>query len=111
MTAPNWLSWIENTLLVPGSPESMALTNRTSGDVDWVVRAMDSGGPGTNNGFSIQLSQFGAVIYTTFPDPDVTTGGSRRGGGNVQLHKPNRSTAGSFSTDPATCPAAFAEQQ
>ncbi len=26
-----------------------ARTNRTSGDVDWVVRAMDSGEPGTNN--------------------------------------------------------------
>ena len=87
-----------------------ARTNRTSGDVDWVVRAMDSGEPGTNNVFSIQLSQFGAVIYTTFPDPDVTTGGSRPGGGNVQLHKPNRSTSGSFSTDPATCPAASAQQ-
>jgi hypothetical protein len=87
-----------------------AQTNWTSDEVDWVVRAMDSGEPGTENVFSIQLSQFGTVIYTTFPDPDVTTGGGRRGGGNVQLHKPNPSTAGSFSTDPATCPAASASQ-
>src|SRR5213596_3733874 len=37
MTAPNWLSWIENTLLVPGSPESMALTTQsTSPDVRFV---------------------------------------------------------------------------
>jgi len=85
-----------------------ARTNRTSGEVDWVVRAMDSGEPGADNVFSIQVSQFGTVIYTTFPDPDVTAGGSGRGGGNVQLHKPNRSTSGSFSTDPATCPAASA---
>jgi len=86
-----------------------ARTNRTSDEVDWVVRAMDSGEPGRDNVFSIQLSQFGAVLYTTFPDSDVTTGGSRRGGGNIQLHKPNRSTSGSFSTDPATCPAALAQ--
>ncbi len=81
------------------------------GDVDWVVRAIDSGEPGTNNVFSIQLSQFGTVIYTTFPDdPNVTVGGSGRGGGNIQLHKPNPSTSGSFSSDPATCPAASARQ-
>src|SRR5438094_51309 len=37
MTAPNWVSWIENTLLVPGSPESMALTTQsTSPDVRFV---------------------------------------------------------------------------
>src|SRR5437870_5377199 len=37
MTAPNWLSWIENTLLVPGSPKSMALTTQsTSPDVRFV---------------------------------------------------------------------------
>lgn len=88
-----------------------ARTNRTSGEVDWVVRAIDSGEPGTNNVFSIQLSQANTVIYTTFPDdPNVTLGGNSRGGGNVQLHKPNPSTSGSFSTDTATCPAAFATQ-
>src|SRR3989442_11164296 len=81
-----------------------ARTNRTSGYVDWVVRAMDSGEPGTDDVFSIQLSQFNTIIYSTFPE-----GSGRRGGGNVQLHKPNPSTSGSFSTDPATCPAAFAE--
>src|SRR2546426_10039133 len=88
-------------------------TARTNqfGDVDWVVRAIDSGEPGTNNVFSIQLSQFGTVIYTPSPDdPNVTVGGSGRGGGNIQLHKPNPSTSGSFSSDPATCPAASARQ-
>ena len=84
-----------------------ARTNRF-GDVDFVVRAQDSGEPGTENIFSVQLSRFGTVVYSTFPDPDVTSGGSGRGGGNIQLHKPNARTAGSFSTDPATCPAASA---
>ena len=87
-----------------------ARTNRTSGEVDFLVRAMDSGEPGAKDVFSIQISQFGTVIYTTFPDPDVTAGGTGSGGGNVQLHKPNPSTAGSFSTDVNTCPAAFARQ-
>src|SRR5439155_2148707 len=37
MTVLSWLSWIENTLLVPGSPESMALTTQsTSPDVRFV---------------------------------------------------------------------------
>src|SRR5437867_9344833 len=37
MTAPNWLSWIENTQSRPGSPESMALTTQsTSSDVRFV---------------------------------------------------------------------------
>jgi len=85
-----------------------ARTNRF-GDVDWVVRAMDSGEPGTSNVFSIQLSHGDTLLYTTFPDPDVTIGGRRNGGGNIQLHKPNPSTSGSFSTDTSTCPAAFAE--
>ena len=85
-------------------------TARTNqfGDVDWVVRAMDSGEPGTSNVFSIQLSHGETLLYSTFPDPDVTIGGRRNGGGNIQLHKPNPSTSGSFSTDPATCPAASA---
>jgi hypothetical protein len=80
-------------------------TARTNqfGDVDWFVRAMDAGEPGTSDVFSIQLSHGGTLLYTTFPDPDVTIRG-----GNVQLHKPNPSTSGSFSTDPSTCPAAFA---
>jgi hypothetical protein len=78
------------------------------GDVDWVVRARDVGEPGRNDEFSLQLARAGQVVYSTFPDPDVTLGGPGSGGGNIQRHKPNRSTMGAFSQDPNTCPAVFA---
>jgi hypothetical protein len=72
------------------------------GDVDWVVAARDRGEPGSDDEFIIRLTQFGVTVYTTEFDSDHTLGGSGPGGGNIQLHKPNPSTTGSFG---GSCPA------
>ena len=82
-------------------------TARTNffGDVDWVVEARDRGEPGRDDEFIIRLSQSGIIVYTTEGDSDHTLGGSGPGGGNIQLHKPNPSTTGSFG---GSCPALFA---
>jgi hypothetical protein len=79
-------------------------TARTNlfGDVDFVVWAKDAGEPGRNDEFIIRLKKFGQTVYTTENDQDHTLGGSGRGGGNIQLHKPNPSTTGSFG---GSCPA------
>jgi hypothetical protein len=79
-------------------------TARTNlfGDVDWVVAARDRGEPGSDDEFIIRLTQFGVTVYTTESDSDHTLGGSGPGGGNIQLHKPNPSTTGSFG---GSCPA------
>jgi hypothetical protein len=83
-----------------------ARTNQFVGDVDWAVLARDTGEPGVDDEFTIVLREpgLGAFLYSTFDDSDHTLGGSGSGGGNIQLHKPNPSTTGSFDGD---CPAIF----
>ena len=79
-------------------------TARTNlyGDVDFVVQADDHGEPGRDDEFIIRLEKFGAPVYTTQGDTGYTLGGDGPGGGNIQLHKPNPSTTGSFG---GSCPA------
>jgi len=83
-------------------------TARTNlyGDVDWFVLARDTGEPGVDDEFTIRLTQPGVtpinILYTTEDDSDHTLGGSGPGGGNIQLHNPNRSTMGEFG---GPCPA------
>jgi hypothetical protein len=79
-------------------------TARTNyyGDVDWVVYARDRGEPGRRDEFIIKLKKAGVIVYETVGDSDHTLGGSGQGGGNIQLHKPNPSTTGSFG---GSCPA------
>ena len=69
-------------------------------DFDWVVRVKDMGEPGNQDEFDIQMT--GGITYTTAAGVPHKLGGGTRGGGNVQLHKPNPSTGGDFST--GTCP-------
>lgn len=91
-----------------GQPRGSRLicgTARTNkfGDVNFVVRADDHGEPGRDDEFWIQLrNSAGVIVYTTVGDSDHTLGGSGPGGGNIQLHKPNPSTTGSFG---GSCPA------
>jgi uncharacterized repeat protein (TIGR01451 family) len=79
-------------------------TARTNlyGNVDFVVRTRDRGEPGTSDAFDIRLRKFINSIYTTVYATTPTVSGTILGGGNIQLHKPNSSTAGSFG---GTCPA------
>jgi hypothetical protein len=82
-------------------------TARTNqfGDVAWAVLARDTGEPGSDDEFTIWLTDLAGTTppyYTTSFDSDHTLGGSGSGGGNIQLHKPNPSTEGSFGGD---CPA------
>ena len=79
-------------------------TARTThfGDVDFALLARDKGEPGRDDEFVIRLKQSGVTVYTTEGDSDHTLGGSGAGGGNIQLHKPNPSTTGSFG---GSCPA------
>ena len=78
-------------------------TARTNlfGDVNFIVRANDTGEPGTTDEFDIQLTQGTAVVYTTnlffLAGPPHKLNDGNGGGGNIQLHGP---TAGDF--DP-TC--------
>ena len=74
------------------------------GDVDFMVRARDLGEPGTEDEFDLRLARGGVVVYTTEMEPGAPNklGGGAGGGGNIQLHKPNPSTTGSFS---GQCPA------
>ena len=91
-------------------------TARTNqfGDVNFVVRAQDAGEPGVNDQFDIRLKDStGTTVYDT---TDPAKGGcfphylgsyapcapGDGGGGNIQLHKPNPSTSGSFG---GSCPA------
>ncbi len=69
-------------------------------DVDFAVRANDTGEPGTTDEFDIQLTKRGAIVYTT----NVNFLGlpHQLNGGNIQLHGP---TTGTFSPD--SCPARF----
>ena len=80
-------------------------TARTNqfGDVDYVVRARDRGEPGTGDEFDIRLKKAGVIVYSTeFNGFPHQLGGGTGGGGNIQLHKPNPSTNGSFG---GSCPA------
>jgi hypothetical protein len=82
-------------------------TARTNlyGDVDFALRVTDNGEPGDDDEFVIQLRKNGDIVYTTVFDSDHSLGGSGSGGGNIQLHKPNPSTADFFTSTP-TCPGA-----
>jgi hypothetical protein len=75
-------------------------TARTNqfGDVDFMVRARDLGEPGVDDEFDLRLAKAGAIVYTTESEPGAPNklGGGTGGGGNIQLHKPNPSTNGSF---------------
>jgi len=82
-------------------------TARTNlyGDVDFAVRAKDAGEPGVDDEFDIQLTQpqgspvANVSVYTTnfnFAGPPHRLNDGAGGGGNIQLHKPNRSTTGDF---------------
>ncbi len=73
-------------------------------NVDFAVRANDTGEPGTTDEFDIQLTKGGVLVYTTnfnfVPGHAHKLNDGAGGGGNIQLHKP---TAGNFSPD--SCPA------
>lgn len=89
-------------------------TARTNqfGDVNFAVRARDAGEPGVNDQFDIRLTDStGLIIYYSTANectwhylgsysPCAAPGDG--GGGNIQLHKPNPSTSGSFG---GSCPA------
>jgi hypothetical protein len=81
-------------------------TARTNlyGDTDFIVRTTDNGEPGTADEFDIRLSKSGVIVYSTEAEPNSPhkLGDGEGGGGNIQLHKPNRSTNGEFGGD---CPA------
>jgi hypothetical protein len=68
-----------------------------AGEVAFRVRVTDNGEPGRDDIFIIRLGRNGVILYTTEGDPDRTLGGPGPGGGNIQLHKGNRSN-----TAPAT---------
>jgi hypothetical protein len=80
-----------------------ARTNQL-GDVDFMVRAKDTGEPGVNDQFDIRLARNGAIVYTTENEPAAPheLNDSNGGGGNIQLHKPNPSTSGELG---GSCPA------
>lgn len=61
------------------------------GDVDFRFRATDNGEPGRDDVFIIRLGKSGMIVYTTEFDSDNTLGGPAPGGGNIQLHKGNKS--------------------
>src|SRR6266704_6313492 len=88
-------------------------TARTNqfGDVNFAVRARDAGEPGVNDQFDIRLTDStGTIVYydtTTecfphFLGSYAPCAAGNGGGGNIQLHKPNPSTSGSFG---GSCPA------
>ncbi len=74
--------------------------NEAYPDVNFVVTAKDAGG--SNDEFTIRLTTPvtggpQTTVYTTESDPSP-----KLGGGNIQLHPPNPSTAGNFG---GSCPA------
>ncbi len=88
-------------------------TARTNlfGDVNFVVQARDAGEPGVNDQFDIRLRQpvTNMILYDTttqcfphFLGSTAPCAPGDGGGGNIQLHKPNPSTTGSFG---GSCPA------
>jgi len=97
----------------PTGTRGICGTARTNqfGDVNFAVRAEDLGEPGINDQFDIRLtdSTTGTIVYETSSECTFHYLGSYApcspgtgGGGNIQLHKPNPSTTGSFG---GTCPA------
>lgn len=95
----------------PTGTRGICGTARTNqfGDVNFAVRARDAGEPGTNDQFDILLTNpsSGATVYSTLDEcfPHYLGSGcsvGKGGGGNIQLHKPNPSTTGSFG---GSCPA------
>ena len=64
-------------------------------NVNYCVEVSDNDAPGGNDTFVIQLKDQSnlVVFYTTQTDSDHTVHG-----GNIELHKPNPSTTGSFSS-------------
>jgi len=81
-------------------------------DVDFLVVARDAGEPGVLDEFDIRLAQNGLIVYSTeFFHFRHKLNDGIGGGGNIQLHKPNPSTTGNFTSnppDPSSCPAWFA---
>jgi hypothetical protein len=89
-----------------------ARTNLYGDNIDFVVRANDTGEPGITDEFDIQLTtggtliQGGVIVYSTTTPLFLThhqLNDGNGGGGNIQLHTP---TTGSFS-DPLLCPGLF----
>ena len=83
------------------------------GDSAFAVRAVDRGEPGVNDNFDIRVtSPDGTIVhYDTssecrwhFLGSDAPCAAGSGGGGNIQLHKPNPSTTGTFG---GSCPALF----
>jgi hypothetical protein len=70
-------------------------TKKRNGDDDFDDKFDDDDDDGDRSGdddiFIIRLGKNGSVVYTTEGDPDHTLGGPRKHGGNIQLHKGNRS--------------------
>jgi hypothetical protein len=86
-------------------------TTNLYGDVNFVVQAKDAGEPGVNDQFDIRLRNptTGLIVYDTttecwphFLGSSAPCKPGTNGGGNIQLHKPNPSTTGSFG---GSCPA------
>jgi hypothetical protein len=87
-------------------------TARTNlyGDANFVVRAKDAGEPGIKDQFDIRVVSLNGQVYQTIDECEWHYLGSysacaapgNGGGGNIQLHKPNASTTGSFG---GSCPA------
>jgi len=80
-------------------------------NVNFVVLARDAGEPGVNDQFDIRLRNptTGLIVYDTttqcfphFLGSTAPCAPGDGGGGNIQLHKPNPSTTGSFG---GSCPA------
>jgi len=79
-------------------------------NVNFVVRASDQGEPGVKDQFDIRVrNQAGMIVYDTttqcfphFLGSTAPCAPGNGGGGNIQLHKPNPSTTGSFG---GSCPA------
>jgi hypothetical protein len=97
----------------PTGTRGICGTARTNqfGDVNFAVRAEDLGEPGVNDQFDIRLTdpKTGTIVYDTISECTfhylgsyAPCSASTGGGGNIQLHKPNPSTTGSFG---GTCPA------
>jgi hypothetical protein len=85
-------------------------TTNQFGDVYFALRAEDLGEPGVNDQFDIRMrsQSDGSIVYDTttecfphFLGSYAPCAAGNGGGGNIQLHKPNPSTSGSFG---GSCP-------
>jgi hypothetical protein len=99
----------------PTGTRTICGTARTNlyGDVNFAVRAEDLGEPGVNDQFDIRLTNpiTNAPFYDTTTECSfhylgsfATCAPGDGGGGNIQLHKPDPSTSGTFG---GACPANF----